>query len=190
MQYCTIHQQEYFGSVCLQCQLSPTTIYKPEESLQLQQSRKEFIPSESRTEVDPRLKYLVVYDNRYQGVAMFEDQDAAIKCACDYATAGHKDVVMYIRHQPEELQIYNPALDNDQEINDPVNHPNHYTFGRFEVIDVLMDWFSDKPILWQVGKYIARAFHKGNTIEDLKKGRWYLNKQIQILEKEQVKLNG
>jgi len=41
--------------------------------------------------------------------------------------------------------------------NDNVNHPNHYTFGRYEVIDVLEDWFPTDPLLWQVGKYIARA---------------------------------
>lgn len=65
-------------------------------------------------------------------------------------------------------------------IDDPVNHPKHYTFGKFEVIDVLMDWFKDRPLLWQVGKYIARAYHKGNTLEDLKKARWYLDKQIEL----------
>lgn len=64
-----------------------------------------------------------------------------------------------------------------------VNHPKHYTFGKFEVIEVLMDWFPDAPILWQVGKYIARAKHKGNPLEDLKKARWYLDYQIKITEK-------
>jgi hypothetical protein len=61
---------------------------------------------------------------------------------------------------------------------DSVDHPKHYTFGKFEVIDVLMDWFANSPLLWQVGKYIARADHKGNAIEDLKKARWYLDREI------------
>jgi Protein of unknwon function (DUF3310) len=61
---------------------------------------------------------------------------------------------------------------------DAVEHPKHYTFGKFEVIDVLMDWFAKSPLLWQVGKYIARADHKGNAIEDLKKARWYLDREI------------
>lgn len=68
-----------------------------------------------------------------------------------------------------------------------VDHPKHYTFGRFEVIDVLMDWFHDLPLLWQVGKYIARAKHKGNMLEDLKKAEWYLKKQIEELEKVKAK---
>ncbi|GHV86254.1 hypothetical protein AGMMS50230_18620 [Spirochaetia bacterium] len=29
--------------------------------------------------------------------------------------------------------------------NDPVNHPGHYTFGKYEVIDVLEDWFPIGP---------------------------------------------
>ena len=66
---------------------------------------------------------------------------------------------------------------------DPVNHPSHYTFGRFEVIDVLQDWFPHDPLLWQVVKYVARAQHKGNMLQDLKKAQFYLNKQIAELEK-------
>jgi hypothetical protein len=46
-----------------------------------------------------------------------------------------------------------------------VNHPGHYTFGKYEVIDVLEDWFPTDPLLWQVGKYIARADRKGNMNE-------------------------
>ena len=63
--------------------------------------------------------------------------------------------------------------------NDTVNHPGHYTFGKYEVIDVLEDWFPSDPLLWQVGKYIARAGHKGNELENLKKAAWYLNRRIE-----------
>lgn len=64
-----------------------------------------------------------------------------------------------------------------------MNHPAHYTFGRFEVIDVLMDWFASDPLLWQVGKYIARSGHKGAALQDLEKAAWYLCKRIEM-EKE------
>ncbi|GAB6393606.1 MAG: DUF3310 domain-containing protein [Treponematales bacterium] len=64
-------------------------------------------------------------------------------------------------------------------MNDSVNHPPHYTFGRFEVIDVLEDWFPADPLLWQVGKYIARAGRKGNAVEDLEKAAWYLRRRIE-----------
>lgn len=64
-------------------------------------------------------------------------------------------------------------------MNDTVNHPKHYTFGKYEVFDVLMDWFSADPLLWQVGKYIARAGHKGAALEDLQKAAWYLERRIE-----------
>lgn len=63
-----------------------------------------------------------------------------------------------------------------------VNHPPHYTFGAFEVADVLDDWFATNPLLWQTGKYIARAGRKENELKDLKKARWYLDRKIKQLE--------
>lgn len=65
---------------------------------------------------------------------------------------------------------------------DPVSRPAHYTFGRFEVIDVLLDWFPTNPLLWQVGKYIARCGRKGDPIEDLEKARFYLDREIERLK--------
>lgn len=68
---------------------------------------------------------------------------------------------------------------------DPVHNPAHYTFGKFEVLDVLMDWFPTEPLLWQVVKYVARANHKGNKLQDLKKASFYLNYVISEMEKKQ-----
>jgi hypothetical protein len=70
----------------------------------------------------------------------------------------------------------------DQPQPDLVNHPSHYTFGKYEVLPVLLDWFKDDPLGWQVGKYLARYKHKGNPIQDLKKARFYLEALIQELE--------
>lgn len=70
----------------------------------------------------------------------------------------------------------------DNQDKDMVNHPPHYTFGKHEVIDVLDDWFPEDPLLWQVGKYLGRAAHKGNMWEDLKKAAWYLDRRIRKLE--------
>ena len=68
--------------------------------------------------------------------------------------------------------------DAEQPRKDNVNHPGHYTFGKYEVVDVLEDWFPADPLLWQVGKYIARAGRKGSLLEDLQKAAWYLNRRI------------
>lgn len=68
-------------------------------------------------------------------------------------------------------------------VSDAVSHPSHYTFGRFEVIDVIEDW----KLGYHRGnaiKYIARAGKKDNEIQDLKKAIWYLEREISRLEKQ------
>jgi hypothetical protein len=66
-------------------------------------------------------------------------------------------------------------------IDDPVNHPRHYTFGGIEVIDALESWGLNYH-LGNAVKYIARAKHKGNELEDLQKARWYLDRYIKRLQ--------
>ena len=67
--------------------------------------------------------------------------------------------------------------------NDPVNHPSHYTDGKIEVIDFILD----KKLNFTRGnavKYISRAGKKNpeKEIEDLQKAAWYINKEIQRLQ--------
>ena len=64
---------------------------------------------------------------------------------------------------------------------DSVNHPAHYKVGGIETIDFI----EAKQLSYHLGnvvKYITRADHKGNRIEDLQKARWYLNREIARLE--------
>jgi hypothetical protein len=63
-----------------------------------------------------------------------------------------------------------------------INHPSHYTFGKYEVIDVIEDWKLSYH-LGNVIKHIARSSHKGKQIEDLEKAAWYLKRQIDKLKK-------
>lgn len=67
-------------------------------------------------------------------------------------------------------------------MSDMINHPLHYTFSKYEVIDVIEEWKLDYH-LGNVVKYIARSKHKGNELEDLKKARWYLDRKIDLLSK-------
>lgn len=63
---------------------------------------------------------------------------------------------------------------------DPVENPAHYTFSDVEPIDVIEAWglnFHMGCIL----KYVCRAGRKGDKVEDLKKARWYLDREIQRL---------
>ena len=69
-------------------------------------------------------------------------------------------------------------------MNDIVNHPSHYTDGKIEVIDFI----EEKQLNFHRGnaiKYIARAGKKNKEkeIEDLEKAAWYINREIQRLEK-------
>lgn len=66
-------------------------------------------------------------------------------------------------------------------VNDPVHKPAHYNFGRFEVIDVIEDWGLGYH-LGNVIKYVARAPHKGEELQDLEKAVWYLQRKIWLLK--------
>ena len=65
--------------------------------------------------------------------------------------------------------------------NDPVNNPAHYTFGTVEVIEAIEAWELGFH-LGNVVKYVARAARKGRYLEDLKKARWYLEREIRRRE--------
>ena len=63
---------------------------------------------------------------------------------------------------------------------DMVNHPPHYKAGGIETIDFI----EAKALGYHLGnvvKYITRADHKGNKLEDLKKAQWYLSRAIEKL---------
>ena len=77
-----------------------------------------------------------------------------------------------------------PGIDN-------VNHPNHYTDGKIEPIDFI----EDKNLNFNLGnviKYISRSGKKkskgmsadAKALEDLKKARFYLEREIAKREKE------
>lgn len=63
---------------------------------------------------------------------------------------------------------------------DSVNHPKHYTHGGIEVIDAIEAWGLNFRLA-NVVKYVARSDHKNNKLEDLKKARWYLDREISKL---------
>ena len=68
------------------------------------------------------------------------------------------------------------------QLNDPVNHPAHYTSGKIEVID----YIEDQKLPYHLGntvKYISRAGKKDKdkTVEDLKKAVWYIQRYIGLI---------
>ena len=62
-----------------------------------------------------------------------------------------------------------------------VNEPPHYKNLGIEPVAAIEAWALGFN-LGNAVKYIARAEHKGAPIEDLKKARWYLDREIQRRE--------
>lgn len=83
----------------------------------------------------------------------------------------------------------NRVITGDLPIGDMVNHPNHYTSGKIEVADAIIDWRLDF-LRGNVVKYVARAGKKAQSgmsmkqkeIQDLQKALWYLSKSIEVLK--------
>lgn len=65
-----------------------------------------------------------------------------------------------------------------------VNHPSHYggKDNPYEAIKVMEAWNLGRNLSNTI-KYISRADHKGTKLEDLKKAEWYLQREINNLEK-------
>lgn len=77
------------------------------------------------------------------------------------------------------LDTINPECVKPEEPkSDPVNHPEHYKVGGVETIDFI----EAKALSYHLGnavKYITRADHKGNRLQDLQKAKWYIDRAIE-----------
>lgn len=72
---------------------------------------------------------------------------------------------------------------------DLVNHPTHYEYAGFQVIDIIeavlpSDW-AKGFLLGNVIKYLLRCFRK-NGSENLHKAKWYLDRLCSQLDKEDI----
>ena len=65
-------------------------------------------------------------------------------------------------------------------VTDLVNNPPHYQRGGLEAIDVIeafeLDYHTGNAV-----KYLLRAGHKDDLIQDLQKAVWYLQRRIEKL---------
>ena len=85
------------------------------------------------------------------------------------------------KYQCLYFKMKEPKLMFEIEEKEMINHPSHYNIGKYEAIDVIEDW----ELGFNLGntiKYISRAGHKDDIVQDLKKARWYLDREIQRLE--------
>ena len=76
------------------------------------------------------------------------------------------------------IQAGKPKVRMEGNQGDPIDHPAHYKIGGIETIDFI----EAKNLGYNLGnvvKYITRADHKGNKLEDLRKAQWYLTRAIE-----------
>lgn len=68
----------------------------------------------------------------------------------------------------------------EKAVDDPVEHPAHYTSGEIECIDALKASMSHEQftgfLKGNAMKYLWRYDKKGKAKEDLEKSRWYLDR--------------
>lgn len=77
----------------------------------------------------------------------------------------------------------------EEKISDAVHHPAHYTYGKIETVDFILDKNLNFP-LGNAVKYIVRAglkksaemSDKDKAIQDLNKAIQYIQFQIEYLE--------
>lgn len=77
-------------------------------------------------------------------------------------------------------------LDNENKEQDVINNPSHYTFGKYECLDVAKEIVKDMSgeesiMFFNAFKYLWRHKHK-NGLQDLKKCEFYLKELIKLNE--------
>ena len=111
------------------------------------------------------------------------------KVDIEYSQDNWDDTVKLKGENPNSVLNYptqNDIIDfNRKEYmkNEMVNHPNHYggEDNPYEAIKVIEEW----DLGFNLGnavKYISRVGKKNNTLEDLKKASWYINREINKLK--------
>ena len=81
----------------------------------------------------------------------------------------------------KQLGLFSSSVSIKDSLPDPVNHPAHYKVGGIETIDFI----EAKKLNYNIGnvvKYLTRADHKGNRLQDLRKAQWYLEREIYNVE--------
>ena len=74
-----------------------------------------------------------------------------------------------------------------------VDHPSHYNQGGIECIDALRESLGPAGFKGfckgNAIKYLWRSGHKNDEKEDLNKASWYINKLVEVMEKEEEEDN-
>lgn len=126
--------------------------------------------------------------NCYWGSISIDDEIVCSRCReCEHESSPADPYPMWVAKNPS-VTFYESLLKGMQEqTEDVVNHPKHYTVhpSGVECIQITehMNFCLGNAI-----KYLWRAGDKHETpIEDLKKAKWYIEREISRLEEKPVK---
>jgi len=108
----------------------------------------------------------------------YQAQSAALDEHCGKCCHDASDTMPPPARVPRELRSTKPAESSA----DMVHSPPHYTRLTPEPLDVIEMWRCGFHV-GNVIKYLARAGHKGDRLEDLRKARQYLDRLIRLEER-------
>src|SRR3990167_4596799 len=80
-------------------------------------------------------------------------------------------------------------MSSPEEIFDPIGRPKHYIKKGIEAIDVIEAFVKDNYLRGAVIKYVLRADFKEDKLKDLKKARWYIDREIAQLEASKLEIH-
>ena len=111
------------------------------------------------------------------------------KCEGDCENCKYADICGIDDYMNVEVEL--PLIIKAVDVaNDNVNHPSHYETGKFECIDVMIEALGFEAVkdfcICNAFKYLYRHKRK-NGLEDIKKAQWYINKYIELNDKEDEK---
>lgn len=101
-----------------------------------------------------------------------------VLCREQYGEGSLGYITLGDKFQPKEREEIKVDTENKA---DMVNHPSHYQHG-IEPIEFI-ESHNLNFNLGSVIKYIARAPYKGTELEDLKKAKWFLEREIKKHDK-------
>ena len=77
-----------------------------------------------------------------------------------------------------------------ERMSDNVNQPKHYMVGGIETIEYLKAKSTEEEFRGHLRltalKYLSRAGHKNDALEDFKKGQWYVSRLIKEIESDEI----
>lgn len=136
-------------------------------------------------------EYGLTTQKEYDDEALTPSYSAVATSLEDYTGVGiTAESLSFESEADKTIATISPAsLSFKESQKDNVNHPDHYTTGKTEVIDILEDLASryDNPVdaylVATAAKYLFRSPFKGAQEQDIRKAVWYLTRLADNIEK-------